>query len=693
MEICRGNQTKAYVDYCVHRIRMLLHFNVMPVLVFDGADLPMKADTHAERRVAREKALAEAEASYARGDRSTAAQLYQRACPVTSEMARHVIRQCRQMNVEYVVAPFEADAQLAWMMHVGHIDSIITEDSDLLVYGASKIFFKMDRQGSGELFQSKNLPSLQKISLANFTEDMIVYMCVCAGCDFFKGVHGLGILKAHGIVRRHRTMSRIIRAIHLDNRYRVSKTFTADFARACLVFRHQTVFDLRTGKTVPLRPLTDSSIASLPNGVISKNDDGISDLSFLGRHLENSLAKLVAQGCIHPRSLKEYDEPLDIVERPMLLSKSNSDPHQPVRLASQSKPPSGFLVKGVVPSSTAKASQRPVFSIPPPKPSHPAVKNLLQRTPNLKQRLGTPKPRSNSATVFYPLREARKFRSTNKARLLQKPLNRTATGIWEKFQNGNCLTEPSPAADSTKPESDLSLDSDGVLVDLTANKSNIGSKRDTQKLAMSNGLEEVQDTPAPKRPRHLSSSPNRKEAVVRAVDKFAVVSSNSARDRRHETICPPSPDCDSFKLFDEIDEFSRDCVNQGGQSNVFQGPIINKSLEHTLGPTTSGARHSKAPPLATSRTMSGLPLNGNLHLRKSRFFTASQGGTKAKAHVAGKAIDNSKIKHPQVPGTASQVTMALIRESAGQTLTRFDNLRHGATGKAVAIRGTAANNQ
>jgi exonuclease-1 len=44
----------------------------------------------------------------------------------------------RAENVPYVVAPYEADAQLAYLERVGIVDGLITEDSDLLVVWLQK---------------------------------------------------------------------------------------------------------------------------------------------------------------------------------------------------------------------------------------------------------------------------------------------------------------------------------------------------------------------------------------------------------------------------------------------------------------------------------------------------------------------------------------------------------------------------
>ena len=53
------------------------------------------------------------------------------------------------MNVEFFVAPYEANAQLAFMFLKGEANAVITEDSSLLAFGVSKCFFKMDANGHG----------------------------------------------------------------------------------------------------------------------------------------------------------------------------------------------------------------------------------------------------------------------------------------------------------------------------------------------------------------------------------------------------------------------------------------------------------------------------------------------------------------------------------------------------------------
>ena len=56
-----------------------------------------------------------------------------------AEHARLVMQALKAIGVEYVVAPYEADAQMAHMALSGQVQGVITEDSDLLAYGCPKV--------------------------------------------------------------------------------------------------------------------------------------------------------------------------------------------------------------------------------------------------------------------------------------------------------------------------------------------------------------------------------------------------------------------------------------------------------------------------------------------------------------------------------------------------------------------------
>ena len=57
----------------------------------------------------------------------------------------YILQVCRDNGVDCIVAPYEADAQLAFLNLKGIADIIITEDSDLLLFGCEKVvqFFNL----------------------------------------------------------------------------------------------------------------------------------------------------------------------------------------------------------------------------------------------------------------------------------------------------------------------------------------------------------------------------------------------------------------------------------------------------------------------------------------------------------------------------------------------------------------------
>lgn len=59
-----------------------------------------------------------------------------------------------------LTAPYEADAQLAYLSKKNLVDVVITEDSDLLLFGAQKIIFKM---GADYIGREVSLTDIKKV--------------------------------------------------------------------------------------------------------------------------------------------------------------------------------------------------------------------------------------------------------------------------------------------------------------------------------------------------------------------------------------------------------------------------------------------------------------------------------------------------------------------------------------------------
>ena len=68
-------------------------------------------------------------------------------------MVANVITTLKAKKIAFVVAPYEADSQMVWLVKTGRASAIMTEDSDLLVYCATMcaltvpVLFKFNESG------------------------------------------------------------------------------------------------------------------------------------------------------------------------------------------------------------------------------------------------------------------------------------------------------------------------------------------------------------------------------------------------------------------------------------------------------------------------------------------------------------------------------------------------------------------
>lgn len=67
---------------------------------------------------------------------------------VTKEVRYMFIDYLIYKKADFVIAPYEADAQLAFMFKHGEIDLVITEDSDLIAYNCTQIIKKLKLNGT-----------------------------------------------------------------------------------------------------------------------------------------------------------------------------------------------------------------------------------------------------------------------------------------------------------------------------------------------------------------------------------------------------------------------------------------------------------------------------------------------------------------------------------------------------------------
>ena len=265
---------------------MLIHFGVIPYIVFDGDRLPIKAATEAERAKGREECKKAGLELYRLQKWSQAHRELQKAIDVTPEMALQLIDGLKKLGVQYVVAPYEADAQLAYLERQGIIQGILSEDSDLLVFGAKQLLTKLDQYGDCIEINRANFTACREISLVGWSDAEFRRMAILSGCDYLASINGMGLKSAYRLVRKHKTIEQILRILSFDGKYHVPPGYLEAFHKAELTFLHQRVY------------------CPLKKEVVMMNDVQADaqpeDFSFIGGMVEQEIAIAVAKGELDP---------------------------------------------------------------------------------------------------------------------------------------------------------------------------------------------------------------------------------------------------------------------------------------------------------------------------------------------------------------------------------------------------------
>eukprot|EP00124_Ichthyophonus_hoferi_P000327 Ihof_evm23s11 gene=Ihof_evmTU23s11 len=300
IELLEGKIPPSFTNYSRRRIEMLLSHGVKPLMVFDGQNLPSKACTEEERRRSRETNRAMGAQLLREGKKKQANEYFQKCINITPEIAYSLIELCQQMGVDYLVAPYEADAQMAYLWHTGAVQGIITEDSDLIAFGCDRILFKMDATGKGQFFDRQKLKDPERaheVDLTTWDDLSILRMCILSGCDYLPSIHGIGLKKAYQLLLRNQNdVKMVIRALRLKGQAVVPPDYLAHFQRAEHTFHHQRVYDRDTGTCCPLTPFPEEgSPDDLPYETRNV---------FIGPPITDSIAKGIATGHLNPLTLK-----------------------------------------------------------------------------------------------------------------------------------------------------------------------------------------------------------------------------------------------------------------------------------------------------------------------------------------------------------------------------------------------------
>ena len=339
---------REYVDRCtgyvMQRIQVLRDASGGQILVvFDGATPPIKEQECMERSnkrkaaakqrdeplVAEEEALVNAKRRVRAARRAGAGSNH-------GDIVCEVLQALRRAEIPFLVAPYEADGQLAYMAERGMIDLVVTEDSDLIAQGCQSILYKTVEElakghASGTLVQREDLGAIplqpKGLSLLDFSDVMLAVMFVALGCDYCSSLRQIGSVAARDIVRdsflgvkgqskEERDRPALEKVFEKLYRQTSEKDLTdefkaeyeASFLAALLMYRHPMIYDPFLKRCVLFRDPPHCSDPELmdyePYAELCSNVERREQI--LGTCYGPITSTHIAEGWISPRTKRPY---------------------------------------------------------------------------------------------------------------------------------------------------------------------------------------------------------------------------------------------------------------------------------------------------------------------------------------------------------------------------------------------------
>ncbi|KAJ0464884.1 putative exodeoxyribonuclease I [Helianthus annuus] len=115
---------------------------------------------------------------------------------VSGEMFAECQELLQMFGLPYIIAPMEAEAQCAYMELEKLVDGVVTDDSDVLLFGARSVYKNIfDDRKYVETYFMKDIET--ELGL---TREKLIRMAMLLGSDYTEGISGIGIVNAVEVI-------------------------------------------------------------------------------------------------------------------------------------------------------------------------------------------------------------------------------------------------------------------------------------------------------------------------------------------------------------------------------------------------------------------------------------------------------------------------------------------------------------
>jgi flap endonuclease-1 len=187
---------------------LLLKKNILPIYVFDGPAPAFKLKVLQNRKIIKQRAIDKLNDNDL--SESDKIKYFKR----TVSISKKQIEECKElltlMGIPYVVAPEEADSQCAQLVKEGHATGVLTEDMDILTFGANTIYRNLVSYKKEQI--KIDLPEI--LNKLDLTYEQFVELCILFGCDYTEKLLDISPNTIYEYFHKHKNMKDTLLSIY-----------------------------------------------------------------------------------------------------------------------------------------------------------------------------------------------------------------------------------------------------------------------------------------------------------------------------------------------------------------------------------------------------------------------------------------------------------------------------------------------
>ena len=210
----------SHISGLFFRTATFLQNDIKPVYVFDGKPGMLKQNTIEQRRLIREKNIADLAEAKASGDMERARSLSTRINYITREIVEESTHLLELMGVPYIMAPSEGEAQASILSRLGLVSGVVSQDYDCLLFGAKRVLRNFVTGGRRKI-PGRNLyvnvsPELLDLEATlkknAISQDQLISIGILVGTDFNSGLERVGAKTALNLIKKYGSIDAVLKA-------------------------------------------------------------------------------------------------------------------------------------------------------------------------------------------------------------------------------------------------------------------------------------------------------------------------------------------------------------------------------------------------------------------------------------------------------------------------------------------------